>query len=196
MKTKERIQEKTLRLLLEKGYDGVSITDITRATGLARGLLYHYFRNKEDLFAGIIRELYRRYYRLEKEHLKEKSISEIIVFTSRFFTEAVLGFPEAGERELTLADAYILLYQAALHQPEFAGQLKKYKEEWFAVWKTALLNSFSKGELCTGLNLEPAARHFVYIIQGILLFSNKNTSDTLYELEKSLREFYEIIKRP
>lgn len=49
MKTREFILEKTFGLLLQKGYDGVSVSDIQQLTGMARGLLYHYFGSLEQL---------------------------------------------------------------------------------------------------------------------------------------------------
>lgn len=195
MKTKELILEKTLGLLLEKGYDGVSVSDICQVTGISRGLLYHYFRNKEDLFEEIICEFYNRHYTFDREVLKTDTISERIVFTTRFFADVLSGFPEGGSRELFLTDGPVLIYQAALHSDKFAKQLKKNKEDWFAVWKTAVLNSFAKGELRNGLNLESVARHFVYIVQGVISATTKNNQDTLYEIEKSLWEFFEMIKR-
>lgn len=195
MKTKELILEKTLGILLEKGYDGVSVSDICQLTGISRGLLYHYFRSKEDLFEEVVCEFYHLRYTFDRETLKTYTIGEMIVFITRFFTNVLLGFPEGGSRKLFLKDGLILFYQTALHSNKFAKQLKKHKENWFAVWKTALLNSFAKGELRNGLNLESLARHFVYLMQGVTSATTENSQDTLYEIEKSLGEFFEIIKR-
>ena len=195
MKAKELIKEKTWCLLLEKGYDGVSVSDICKATEMARGLLYHYFRNKEDLFDEIVQDVFIRYYQLDRDVLKANAIGEMIVFASRFLTDIFQGLPAGAGRQLTVADGFLLLYQAAEHDEAFARQLKKNKVAWFAGWKTALLNSFAKGELRSGLNMESVARHFVYIVQGGIIATTKEGQDTVYEIEKGLWEFFEIIKR-
>jgi AcrR family transcriptional regulator len=41
------------RLFAEKGYDATSILDICEAAGIGRGLLYHYFRTKEEILRVI-----------------------------------------------------------------------------------------------------------------------------------------------
>lgn len=42
------------RLFAERGMERTSIKDIAAATGVAQGLIYHYFRGKDDLFWAIL----------------------------------------------------------------------------------------------------------------------------------------------
>jgi AcrR family transcriptional regulator len=42
------------RLFAEKGVEGTTIKDIADEAGVAQGLLYHYFKGKEELFWAII----------------------------------------------------------------------------------------------------------------------------------------------
>jgi AcrR family transcriptional regulator len=44
-------------LFAERGYDGTSMGDLTAATGLAAGGLYHYIEGKDDLLIAICDEL-------------------------------------------------------------------------------------------------------------------------------------------
>lgn len=44
-------------LFAERGYDGTSMSDLTAATGLAAGGLYHYMEGKDDLLIAICDEL-------------------------------------------------------------------------------------------------------------------------------------------
>jgi AcrR family transcriptional regulator len=43
-----------LRLFAERGFRGTTIADIAAATGTAHGLVYHYFRSKDELLAAIL----------------------------------------------------------------------------------------------------------------------------------------------
>ena len=43
-----------LRLFAERGYRATTIADLAAATGTAHGLVYHYFRSKEELLAAIL----------------------------------------------------------------------------------------------------------------------------------------------
>jgi TetR/AcrR family transcriptional regulator, cholesterol catabolism regulator len=45
------------RLFAERGYDGTSIGELTEATGLAAGGIYHYIEGKDDLLIAICDEL-------------------------------------------------------------------------------------------------------------------------------------------
>ncbi len=51
---KEHLIDTALRVFAEKGWDATSIPDLARAAGIAQGLMYHYFRNKEDLLLAVI----------------------------------------------------------------------------------------------------------------------------------------------
>jgi TetR/AcrR family transcriptional regulator len=41
------------RLFADKGYASASIADLARACGISKALMYHYYRDKEDLLADI-----------------------------------------------------------------------------------------------------------------------------------------------
>lgn len=49
----QRILETAEKLFLEKGFAGVSTTDIARAVGCNQALVHYYYRTKEKLFRGI-----------------------------------------------------------------------------------------------------------------------------------------------
>ena len=51
---RELILEAALEVFSEKGYKGSTITHIAEKAGINRGLIYHYFTNKEDLYKSII----------------------------------------------------------------------------------------------------------------------------------------------
>ncbi|HEX5828034.1 MAG TPA: TetR/AcrR family transcriptional regulator [Candidatus Limnocylindrales bacterium] len=44
-------------LIMQKGYDGMSIQDVLDATGASRGAFYHYFRGKDELLNAVIDKL-------------------------------------------------------------------------------------------------------------------------------------------
>ncbi len=59
-RTIAQLRQAALELLLEKGYDAVSIQDITDRADLGRGTFYIYFRSKEDIVWSIIEEGFKR----------------------------------------------------------------------------------------------------------------------------------------
>jgi AcrR family transcriptional regulator len=52
-RTKTRIMSEAQRLMLEKGYDATTISDITEAAGIRRASFYTYFTSKQDVLLAI-----------------------------------------------------------------------------------------------------------------------------------------------
>lgn len=52
---REQILSVSLALFSSKGLSATKISDISRATGMSQGLLYHYFPSKDAIFVEIIR---------------------------------------------------------------------------------------------------------------------------------------------
>ncbi len=50
---RREILEIATELFVEQGYSGTSIADLTQATGLGKGALYHYIQSKENLLVEI-----------------------------------------------------------------------------------------------------------------------------------------------
>ena len=53
LRTKSRILAEAERLMLEKGYDATTISDITEASGIRRASSYTYFTSKQDVLLAI-----------------------------------------------------------------------------------------------------------------------------------------------
>jgi AcrR family transcriptional regulator len=51
----QEITEAALAAFAEKGYAATRVDDVARRAGVSKGLLYLYFKTKEDLFKAVIR---------------------------------------------------------------------------------------------------------------------------------------------
>lgn len=52
--TKEQILAAAIALFCQKGYYSTSIEDVAKHGGISKGLVYHYFRGKEELLAALV----------------------------------------------------------------------------------------------------------------------------------------------
>ena len=52
--TRQRVLEAAEHVFGEKGYHGASVTEITRAAGVAQGTFYLYFRGKKEIFLDLV----------------------------------------------------------------------------------------------------------------------------------------------
>jgi len=52
---RRQIVEGARAMFLSRGFDGASMADIAKAAGVSKGTLYVYFKDKDELFAAIVR---------------------------------------------------------------------------------------------------------------------------------------------
>ncbi len=57
--------------MIEKKNSLISIREISAATGIATGGIYHYFSNKEEIYNEIIERYYINYYRFNIDELRQ-----------------------------------------------------------------------------------------------------------------------------
>jgi AcrR family transcriptional regulator len=85
---REQLIDTALCVFAEKGWDATSIPDLARAAGIAQGLMYHYFRNKEELLLAVIQ---RHCFLAELQQLlsvsADRPAKEVLPEVAHHFTE-------------------------------------------------------------------------------------------------------------
>ena len=71
MNTKQLILETTLKLMIEKQNSIISIREISEASGIAIGGIYHHFSNKEEIYDAITERYYINYYKFNMDRLRQ-----------------------------------------------------------------------------------------------------------------------------
>ena len=90
IRNREIILEAARSVFAELGYGATTVRDIIRATPLASGTFYNYFKSKEEVFQAIQDESALRIRpRLREERAKASTIEEFISGTFRTFFEFV-----------------------------------------------------------------------------------------------------------
>jgi len=54
---RDQILDAANELFAERGYDEVTIEDVARSAGVARGLVHHYFGGRTEVFIGLVERL-------------------------------------------------------------------------------------------------------------------------------------------
>ena len=92
LQNRQTILEAARRIFAELGYGATTVRDIIRATPLASGTFYNYFKSKEEVFQAIQDESALRIRpRLKEERAKAGSIEEFISRSFQTFLEFVAG---------------------------------------------------------------------------------------------------------
>lgn len=79
------ILDAAVKVFADKGYYGARVSDIAQEAGIAYGLVYHYFKNKEDLLISIFRTRWSQFDQAVRKIMEEKDdprqmIHSIITF--------------------------------------------------------------------------------------------------------------------
>lgn len=154
-KTKENIRRESYRLFAEKGFKGVTMTDICERTGLSRGGLYRYYGGTEEIFLEILSEEYVIADRIERQESAEKILEDMLKEIKS----------EIMERELSLSLA-IYEYASLGNEAFFTELNNSAKRRWIS-----LLNyGMERGEFKT-VDAEQISDAILYYYQGLRMWS-------------------------
>lgn len=93
-KTKQLLYNCALELFREKGYDNVSVSEIAKKAGTAKGTVYIYFESKAAFIAEMLREYDKYYDAVYAQMDPELSVTqklESMILSSCRFTQDVIG---------------------------------------------------------------------------------------------------------
>lgn len=137
-----RIIDATHEAISRQGFKHLSMSDICRISGVARGTLYRYFPTKEDLLEGVAGRVRQRF---------EEGLEEIthLPHTAYERLDAVLDFLAASTHE---AKTELILEVEPLFVLDFlTRQLPHYSE----LLSQALYPLFTEVQLQTGRTIDP-----------------------------------------
>lgn len=114
---KEQILEAARRLFQERGFLNVTISDIAESAELSIGSLYLYFKNKEDIYAGLACLGSQKFDTLldealhKKKKLSQEDLATFIEKFMRIYADYgcyfdVLMFNFKGKGSINLSDGY------------------------------------------------------------------------------------------
>lgn len=191
--TKERIIEKSFQLLLSKGYDGVSITDIQKATGISRGLLYHYFGNKEALFMEVTKQNFINLFDVDLELVKDYNVVQM----ADYIVDKYHEFINETLHDVSILNYDFLFYRALRENHELAVLFDKIRNVELSAWLLALNNSLNRGELRESVSTEKLAFQFIYLSDGVWLQAVTPSSnvDLIVSLKKAFETLLSLIQR-
>jgi TetR/AcrR family fatty acid metabolism transcriptional regulator len=84
-----------LRVIKKRGFHKARMSDIAKEAGISYGLVYHYFKNKEDLFDNILNRWWEGLFQLMEEVLEnEQSVYERLRRIILYFFDTYQNHPE------------------------------------------------------------------------------------------------------
>jgi TetR/AcrR family transcriptional regulator len=114
----QEILQAAILVYAEKGYAASEIGEIAERAGLARGLVYHYFKNKQSLFRELYEYMMDRTQRFTKSHFEqEDSAFNLFSEYARMVCKQVLEEPAVSRFYMRISLDVHYLYTAEQFSP-------------------------------------------------------------------------------
>ena len=143
-----------LAVFADKGVDGATVRNLSEAAGVAQGLLYHYFRSKEDLLKAALDRHYflpdlRRI--ISQDH--ERPVAEVLL-------EVVTSFDALLREHRQFVQ---IVFREAMSNPMVAERLERGRREGVRLLTEYLDARVAAGELRPH-DTEATARLLAYAV--------------------------------
>src|SRR5690554_1687543 len=98
------IVQSAIKLFSSRGYHATKMDDVAKQAKMSKGLIYFYFKNKEDLYMAVTTKAFEQLNAVFKETMKTKDkkgmdlvfdlINNFLVFAQshRMYHEAIMNF--------------------------------------------------------------------------------------------------------
>jgi AcrR family transcriptional regulator len=123
------------QLFSRNGFQGTSMAELSKLTDAARGTIFHHFKNKEDLFLNILKNVQEEIltaFRQHKETTRYENGMEMVTGVIRFYLDL------AGRNE----EQFLLLHR---HYPYQMAETNPVFRSYLEALYNCLLDIFEEG---------------------------------------------------
>ncbi|MBF0225138.1 MAG: TetR/AcrR family transcriptional regulator [Desulfobacterales bacterium] len=190
LKKKEIILKAAAILFSEKGFKDTSMSELSKATGIAEGTIFYHFKNKEDILLSILDDIKNRIVKEFSDYLKDKEtqaknglglMEEIISFYLY-----LAGMME--NRFLILHHYYP--YKLAEENTICRNHLEEIYNFLLNIFENAIKKGQSDGSI--GLSHDRKTALLIFsMVDGVVRFKNYN----LYESSSLYNELINLCKK-
>ncbi len=120
-RTRERLKIATAKVLEQKGYHAMRVTDVTETAQVAEGSFYVYFKDKTEAALTVLTSLLEDFFPIHIDPPRERSAFESIQFANRRWLALCRANPGLVRCILQLGD----------QAPEFARLAQRTNSAWY-----------------------------------------------------------------
>ncbi|NLK85904.1 MAG: TetR/AcrR family transcriptional regulator [Clostridiaceae bacterium] len=161
--TKKKIYETARQLILEQGYENVSVDSIVEAAGVAKGSFYVHFESKDALVVDVIEEI------TKMADLNYKSFLTTVPDGSSTLDMLLLlagKISDFIEFNISL-DNMKVLYKTHLTKAVDTTSATSYNRELYTLFSRVLEMGVEQGELREDMPVASLSKHLILAIRGI-----------------------------
>ena len=167
---KERIIAAAFQLFLEKGYKGVSLKDITTATDLSKGAVYHHFDSKYAIYLAAIEEYFFNVLQARFPQDENLDFKKRLRQRYGYFVNVIEFIEQMGATGISFPIRAYFIFQLESEQDDFILErvqrsMDNYRQEIVNLIQTAI----DRQEIDTSLSARLIAQHIMSMMEGIAI---------------------------
>jgi len=169
---KEELFATTFRLFILHGYDGVSFSDIEKATGMSRGAIFHYVDTKQDLFRQVIKMFVidKQSIDMKIKYGKDSSLHDFIDAYVKGVKRTMKEVKQLIGDDVSTAlcsRAYLnIIQQVASILPDLFMSYQQCMDREQQVWQQVITRAIERREVQSGIDVELLAQTFSTLFYG------------------------------
>jgi TetR/AcrR family transcriptional regulator, repressor for uid operon len=145
---------------VERGFHATSMKDVCAAAGMSPGTLYHYFRSKPEIIAGIVEDERRQMHQV----LAPLATAPDLIAALEAALEGLAG--SLTDRDLIL---HAEVAAEVLRDPQLREQARITERETVAVLAEAIARAQASGEIAPGFDPGAMATIIGGLVDGLLM---------------------------
>ena len=192
--TKEKILKVSTSLFSELGYKGASIRKIASEVGIRESAIYNHYKNKEEIFLEVAKDIFSSPFSLSSDEIKELSLRGKPFLQKFTMQYKMLTFDKKNENMFRLLMIELMQNQDLREQfrVEFHDKNIKLLSEGFFIM---MQNNLIKSSNPMMISYEFLSTLFYLRLQVTLMrFDSLSTNNLSTQFEKHVEFFWESIK--
>ncbi|HHW48250.1 MAG TPA: TetR/AcrR family transcriptional regulator [Clostridiaceae bacterium] len=180
----------------KKGYDKASTNEITRKAGISKGILFHYFGNKRNLFLYLI------------DYVMEYMADKLEKTLDNLPADVFERFIQYGIAKLKLAYNEPLMYEMLFNafinpSEEVRKDIQERYEKIFAESLGGFYRGIDTSKFRKDIDIQKALELIALVLDGLgnkylKIFKNMKAEEVLQSMDRIMeesREYMEMLKR-
>lgn len=193
----EQLYHEAFKLFLSKPFEAVSIADIEEASGMTRGAITYYAKDKIGLFYSVV-----KHYFVDTQNLKQKIVKSEFGSLKDFIEAYVDGCQETMNRfsdvDKTVQNASrayaTLVLQICKYFPDLHSQYLENRNQEIIIWIGALQRAIENKEIRSDIDIMNTARNFMNLFYGQSYLDSLSMGLNTVELKMQLMNLYKLLR--
>lgn len=165
-KRRQEVIESALLCFAEKGFEATKMDDIVERSGTSKGLVYNYFKSKEELYTSLMEERSTQMFLNLREKFKQlRTATEKL---KELFTYYLKGSKKEGYQDYLKVHLEWIIY-ASRNENLKQKMVHRYEKEVCAFVEEIINEGITNGEFNPNLDPESIASIFWAQVDGISL---------------------------